>query len=147
MKTNWFNCSVKYERNAEDGRISVVTENYLVDALSFTEAEERITKEMEPFISGDFLVTKVNRAHIAEMFINNDYKDSGDKFYRCKINFVIYNEEKNIEKRQSVTMYAQATTAKEAIEVIEKGMKDTMADYEIHTVTETNIMDVFEYKE
>lgn len=139
---SWFLCKVKYERNGDDGAISKVNESYLVDAMSFTEAEERINEEMTPYISGEFLVSDIKRARIAELFAN----ESGDKWYRCKINFVTFDEEKQIEKRSAVQMYAQASTLKEAVDVIDTGMKGTMADYEIHTVTETNIMDVFTYQ-
>lgn len=139
---SWFQCKVKYERNGEDGAVTKVNESYLVDAMSFTEAEERINKEMTPYISGEFLVSDIKRARIAELFTN----ENGDKWYRCKINFVTFDEEKQIEKRSAVSMYAQASTLKEAVEIVETGMKGTMADYEIHTITETNIMDVFAYQ-
>lgn len=139
---NWFQCKVKYERNADDGNISKVNESYLVDALSFTEAEERINEEMKPYISGEFLVSDIKRAKINELFEN----EQGDRWYRCKINFISLDEEKGVEKRIAAAMYAQASTLKEAVEVVEKGMKGTMADYEIASITETNIMDVFKYK-
>ena len=139
---NWFNVAIKYERIAEDGLLVKVTQNFMVDALSFTEAEERITEEMKPFISGEFIVSKVTRAKISEMFTN----DEGDKWYKGKVNFVSLDEEKGVEKRLSTTMFAQASTLKEAVEVIEKGMKGTMADYEIASLSETNVLDIFQYK-
>lgn len=139
---NWFQCKVKYERNAEDGSITKVNEAYLIDALSFTEAEERINEEMKPYISGEFLVADIKRARISELFEN----ESGDRWYRSKIYFISLDEEKGVEKRIAATMFAQASTLKEAVEVIENGMKGTLADYEIASVTETNVMDVFKYK-
>lgn len=139
---NWFQCKIKYERNADDGAVVKVNEAYLVDAMSFTEAEERINEEMKPFISGEFLVSDIKRARIAELFTNED----GDKWYRCKVNFVTLDEEKGVEKRVASTMFSQASSLKEALEVLEKGMKGTMADYEIASIVETNIMDVFVYK-
>lgn len=139
---NWFQCKIKYERNADDGAIVKVNESYLIDALSFTEAEERINEEMKPFISGEFLVSDIKRARIAELFPD----ENGDKWYRCKVNFVSLDEEKGVEKRTASTMFAQASTLKDALEVLEKGMKGTMADYEIASITETTIMDVFVYK-
>ena len=107
---NWFECKIKYEKNAGDGKITNVNENYLVDALSFTEAEARITKEMKPFISGEFTVANIKRARISEMFPN----ESGDKWYRCKVFYISLDEEKGIEKRVGVTMMVQASTVKEA---------------------------------
>lgn len=138
---NWFQCKVKYERNAEDGSIKKVNEAYLVDALSFTEAEERINEELKPYISGEFLVADIKRARISELFEN----ESGDRWYRCKIYFISLDEEKGVEKRTAATMFAQASTLKEAVGVIDKGMKGTLSDYEIASVVETNVMDVFKY--
>ena len=137
----WFQCKVKYERNVDDGSIAKVSETYLIDALSFTEAEERINEEMKPYISGDFMVTDIKRAKINELFEN----ESGDRWYRSKVNFVSLDEEKGIEKRITTTMYAQASTLKEAVDVIDKGMKGTLADYEIASVAETDVMDIFKY--
>ena len=138
----WFQCKVKYERNVDDGSIAKVSETYLIDALSFTEAEERINEEMKPYISGDFMVTDIKRAKINELFEN----ESGDRWYRSKVNFVSLDEEKGIEKRIATTMYAQASTLKEAVDVIDKGMKGTLADYEIASVAETDVMDIFKYQ-
>ena len=139
---NWFQCKVKYEKNAQDGGIVKTSEAYLVDALSFTEAEERINEEMRPFISGEFLVSDIKREKVNELFAN----EAGDRWYRSKVNFISLEEEKGVEKRIATTMYAQASSVKDALEVIEKGMKGTLADYEIAAITETNIMDVFPYK-
>ncbi|HNX11892.1 MAG TPA: DUF4494 domain-containing protein [Paludibacteraceae bacterium] len=139
---NWFQCKVKYEKNAQDGGIVKTSEAYLVDALSFTEAEERINEEMRPFISGEFLVSDIKREKVNELFAN----EAGDRWYRSKVNFISLDEEKGVEKRIATTMYAQASSVKDALEVIEKGMKGTLADYEIAAITETNIMDVFPYK-
>ena len=139
---NWFQCKVKYEKNAQDGGIVKTSEAYLVDALSFTEAEERINEEMRPFISGEFLVSDIKREKVNELFAN----EAGDRWYRSKVNFISLDEEKGVEKRIATTMYAQASSVKDALEVIGKGMKGTLADYEIAAITETNIMDVFPYK-
>lgn len=138
---NWFQCKVKYERSGEDGTITKVNESYLVDALSFTEAEERMNEEMTPYISGEFLVADIKRARIAELFEN----EGGDRWYRCKVVFITLDEEKGVEKRTASFMFVQASTLREAIEVLEQGMKGTMSDYEIASITETNVMDIFKY--
>jgi len=138
---NWFQGSVTYEKTAEEGKIVKAVESYLVDALSFTEAEKRLIDEMKPFISGEFKVSGIRRAKINEMFFN----EKGDKWYRAKVVFVSLDEEKGVEKLTAVTMYAQADTFKGAVEEIEKGMSGSMADYRIKSLTETNIEDVFKY--
>ena len=138
----WFECKIKYEKTAEEGKIVKVNEGYLIDALTFTEAEERIIEEMKPFISGEFQVANIKRTRINEMFFN----ENGDKWYRTKVNFVTIDEEKGVEKRTGVTMMAQASDMKEALAVILEGMKGSMADYEIANITETTIMDVYKYE-
>ena len=67
---NWFECKVSYEKMMENGMQKKVTEPYLVDALSFTEAESRIIEEIRPFITGEFTITDIKRARISEIFFN-----------------------------------------------------------------------------
>ncbi|MFW9596612.1 MAG: DUF4494 domain-containing protein, partial [Paludibacter sp.] len=132
----WFECKIKYEKTADDGNIVKVNQGYLIDALSFTEAEARIIEEMKPYISGEFQVANIKRTKINEMFFN----ENGDKWYRSKVNFVTLDEEKGVEKRTANTMMVQASDMKEALDGILKGMAGTMADFEIASITETTIM-------
>ena len=140
---NWFECKVSYEKALEGGMPKRVTEPYLVDALSFTEAEARIIEIVRPYISGDFTVTGIKRARLSELFFN----PAGDRYYRVKVYFVTLDEKSGTEKKTAVQMLAQASTIKEAIEVVEEGMKGTMADYLIASVTETPLMDVIPFSE
>ena len=137
----WFECKVSFERMGEDGLTTKVTEPYLVDALSFTEAETRISKEVQPFVTGEFMVSNIRRAKIAELFFN----DQGDKWYRCKINYIMLDEEKGVEKKTSQTIMVQATDLPNSISVLIERMKDSLGNYEIMAVTETAILDVFTY--
>jgi len=138
---NWFECKVRYEKTGEDGLPKKITEPYLVDALSFTEAEARIIEEIKPFVSGEFTVSNIRRARIAELFDN----PSGDKWYRCKVNFVTLDEEKAIEKKTAVTMMVQAATLKDGLTLLIERMSNTLADWDIAAITETAIMDVYPY--
>lgn len=138
---NWFECKIKYEKTAEEGKIVKVNETYLVDALSFTEAEARINEEMKPFISGEFVVSNIRRAKINELFAN----ENGDKWYRSKVYFISLDEEKGIEKRTACTMMVQANNVKEAWDGLQEGMKGTMADYEVASIVETMILDVYPF--
>lgn len=139
---NWFECKVTYDKLLENGTQKRVSEPFLVDALSFTEAEARIIEEVRPYISGDYSVEAVGKAKISEMFFN----EAGDRFFKFRVYFITLDEKSGAEKRTSVNMMAQACTLKEAIEVLEEGMKSTMADYSIASVKETSIMDVFPFK-
>ena len=139
---NWFECTIKYEKTAEEGKIVKVSEKHLVDALSFTEAEARIIKEMEPFISGEFQVSAIKRVRINELFWN----ENGDKWFKAKVNYVTLDEESGREKKTAVYMLIQANDLKEAREGLVDGMKGSMADYEAESLTETKIIDVFKYE-
>ena len=138
---SWFECKVSFEKVLENGMQKKVTESYLVDALSFTEAEARIIEEIRPFISGEFTVAAVGRKRISELFFN----ENGDHFYEIKVNFITLDEKSGMEKKTVAKMLAQACTLKEAISVLEEGMKGTLADYTIASVAETMLMDVFPF--
>lgn len=138
---NWFECKISYEKMMENGVQKRVIEPYLVDALSFTEAEARIIEEMKPYISGEFTISDIKRARITELFTN----ESGDRYYRIKVFFISLDEKNGAEKKTAATMLAQASDLKEAIAVLETGMKGTLSDYVIASVTETMIMDVFPF--
>ena len=138
---SWFECKVSFEKVLENGMQKKVTEPYLVDALSFTEAEARIIEEIRPFISGEFTVTDIKRARLSELFFN----ENGDRFYKIKVYFITLDEKSGAEKKTAAQMLAQACTLTEAIAVLEEGMKGTMADYTIASVTETMLMDVFPF--
>ena len=138
---NWFECKINYEKTADDGIQKKVTEPYLVDALSFTEAEARIIEEMRPYISGDFTVMDIKRARYSETFLN----DNGDRYYRVKVNMITLDEKSGTEKKTPVQMLVQASTIHEAISFTDAGMKGTMADYVIASATETALMNVFPF--
>ena len=139
---SYFETTVKYEKTSEDGKIVKVSEKNLVDAMSFTEAEARIIEETKPFVSGEFQVTAIKKARINELFFN----ENGDKWFRSKVNFITLDEEKGVEKKTATCMMVQACDIKEARENLVEGMKETMADYEVESITETKIIEVFRYQ-
>ncbi|MBO7608949.1 MAG: DUF4494 domain-containing protein [Muribaculaceae bacterium] len=136
---NWFECKVKFDKMMDDGIQKTVTEAYLVDALSFTEAEARITEEMQPYISGDFSVSAVRRVNLSDIF----YKEGGDRWYKVKTNFITIDEKTAVEKRTASFQMVQACDFSQALSVFMDGMKGTLADFEIASITETMLMDVF----
>ncbi|MCH5346002.1 MAG: DUF4494 domain-containing protein [Muribaculaceae bacterium] len=136
---NWFECKVKYDKMQENGSVKKVNEPYLVDALSFTEAEARIIEEQTPYISGDFSVSAVKRTKITEIFKD----DKGDRFYLVKVAFITIDEKTAVEKRSISQILVQAGDFKSAFENFLEGMKGSMADYEIVSISETQILDVY----
>lgn len=139
---NWFEVGVQYEKVLENGLQKKVTELYLIDALSFTEAEARAIEELKPFISGEFTIVTIKRYKISELFTS----ENGDRYYRCKVNFITLDERTGAEKKTAAYMLCQASTTKEAEQVLNDGMKGTMADYSIEAVVGTKIMDVYPYE-
>lgn len=138
---NWFECKIKYDKMLETGMQKTVTEPYLVDALSFTEAEARIIEEIKPFISGEFSVSDIKRVKYSDSFFN----ETGDRYYKARLHFITLDEKSGAEKKTAVSMLVQASELKEAVEIVETEMKKTMIDYAFASVTETAIMDVFPY--
>ena len=139
---NWFECKVRYDKAMEDGSIKKVNEPYLVDALSFTEAEARIIEEQTPYISGEFTVSAVKRTKISEIF----YDETGDRWYLAKVAFITIDEKTATEKKSISQILVQAGDFKRALDNLVDGMKGTMADYEIASITETPLMDVYKVK-
>ncbi len=137
----WFECKVRYDKMQENGAVKKVNEPYLVDALTFTEAEARIIEEMTPFISGDFSISAVKKTKIAEIFF--DQRDSADRYYMVKVNFITLDEKSGVEKKSASFILVQAGTFKGALDRFEEGMKGSAADYEIASITETPLMDVY----
>lgn len=121
-----------------------VTEGYVVDALSFSEAERRIIEEMSSYISGEFEVRDIKKAPYGEIFFADD--DLADKFYKAKLQFITIDEKTEKEKRSSVNYLVQAGSFNGAVKNIDEVMGGTMIDYVIASVAETTLMDVFEYK-
>ena len=135
----WFECKVKYDRMQENGMVKKVNEPYLVDALSFTEAESRIIEEVKPFISGDFSISAVKKTKISEIF----FDETADKYYMVKVNFITPDEKTGVEKKTANFMLVAASDFKGALDRFEQGRAGTLGDYEIASITETPLMDVY----
>ena len=164
---NYFECKVRYEKVNEEGLQKKVTEQYVVDALSFAEAEQRITEEMSAYISGElaspssvttqdssselgspsllrqFEVTDVKKATYKEVFFSDC--ETEDRYFKAKVQFITIDEKTEKEKRSAVTYLVQAATLDGAVTHINEVMGGTTIDYEKSTVSETKILDVFEY--
>lgn len=128
---------VSYDKMME-GTLKKATATYLVDALTFTEAEARVTEHVQPFIIGEFSVSAVKRSNIAEIFTD----DSGDRFYSAKLAFITIDEKTGVEKRTASHILVQASDFNGALENLLVGMKGTMADFEVLAIAETPILDV-----
>ena len=135
----WFECKVRYDKLQDTGAVKKVNEPYLVDALTFTEAEGRIIEELTPCISGEFSISAVKKTKVAEIF----FDETGDRYYMVKVNFVSLDEKSGAEKKVANFILVQASDFEQAFKNFIKGMEGTLSDYEIVSITETMLMDVF----
>lgn len=142
--SEWFETKVRYEKVKEDGLQTKVTETYVVDALSFTEAENRIIEEMSCYISGEFTVSDIKRAKFSELFFSQE--EAADKWFKCKLAFITLDEKSGKEKKTSSLVLVQAADLRDAVKKLDEGMHTSMMDYEIATISETTILDVFPFK-
>lgn len=140
---NWFLCKIKFEKLNENGIKRKVTEPYLVDALSHAEAEARIIKEMEPYLNGEFTVSGIVPAKFSEVFHSED--TTADRWYKGKLAFITIDERSGQERRTSTNVLVQASDLRDAVKRLDEGMKGSMSDYIISSVSETMIMDVYPY--
>ncbi len=138
MDKNWFECRVSYDKMQENGTVKRITESYLVDAVNFTEAEARITEAMQPYISGEFTVSAVRRRNY-ESVIENE----GDYYYRAKLTIITIDEKTAAEKKSNMFLLVQADDLETVFYEVKDFMKGTMTDWQFHTITETQIIDVF----
>lgn len=137
--TNYFECRVSYDKTLESGAIKQVTESYLVEAMSVTEAEARITQQMQPYMSGEFSVSAVNRRKYEDVLLD-DYRD---KLYHVKLMFITIDEKTAAEKRKPSYLLVQARDIADVLSQVEILMSDSVTDYDIVSVSESRILDVF----
>jgi len=137
----WFECTAKYIKMDENGHEKKASETYMLDAISFTEAESRIYKELQTMVSGEFMVSKISKTRISEIIPS----DNGDRWYKARVTFITVDEESGKEKRTSQTVLVFSDNIKEAYDQIIEAMQGMMADFEISGINESTILDVFPY--
>ena len=142
--TIWFEAKIRYEKMMEDGILKKVTETYVIDALSFGEAEKRILEEMTSYVSGEIEVCALKIAPYKEVFFADS--NMADRWYIAKLAFITIDEKTDKEKKTRVCYLVNAGNINAAVKNIEEQMAGTMIDYDTFNVSETQILDVFEYK-
>lgn len=140
--STWFETKVRYDKTMEGGYEKKVTEVFVVDALSFTEAETKITEELSAYTSGETFIKAITRAPYSEVLFSDDSKD--DKWYRVKLAFITLDERTEKEKKTLVTYLFQAANIDKTRSYIKEFMSNSMTDYDVHSISETQILDIFE---
>ncbi len=141
MSVTWYECKVKYRKTHETGEQKVTTDTYLLDAVSYTEAEARITEEMAAYTNEEFRITNIKVANFSEV---HPFENS-DRWFKSKVSLVALDEESGKERKTNMYLLVQANDIKEAFENTTSAMADTMGDYTIPMITESPILDVFPY--
>lgn len=139
----WFETKIRYEKTMEDGLTKKTTEAYVVDALSFTEAEESIIQEVSAYISGEFTITDIKKAAYKEVFFSDNPRD--DRWYKVKLQFITLEEKSGKEKLTAVNYLVQSNTLQNAVTNVETVMNTGMQDWKLASIAETNLIDVFEH--
>lgn len=141
MSVIWYECKVKYRKTHETGEQKMTSETYLLDAVSYTEAESRITEEMKAYTSEEFMITNIKVANLSEV---HPFENS-DRWFKVKVALIAFDEQSGKEKKSNIYLLIQANDVKEAFENTEQAMQNTMGDYSIPSITESPILDVFPY--
>ncbi len=150
MIKTWYNCVVRYMKVDDNGNESTASEHYLLDAVSYTDAEARIFEEMEQRVRGEFRVEKVTKTTINEVLYGSDDDDEAlDDFYKVKVTGIEYDQEADKEKRYNNYILVNADGVVDAVNKIHKHMEasDLGMDFVIPNVGITQIVDVFELAE
>ena len=143
MLHNWFLCKVRYDKLMENGMNKKVTGSYLVDAMSHTEAEARIIEEIKFYVSNEFTVAGIVPSNYSEVFFSDEEK--ADRWFKCKLAFITLDEKSGTERRTSSNVLVNASDLRDAVKKLDDGMRGSMADYLISSISETAIMDVYPY--
>ncbi len=138
---SWFTIKVKYTKQLEDGRLKRVTEPYLVDAVSFTDAEARIYEEVGTNIQGEFLITGISKTDYADIF----YYEDADDWYKCKLTYVSVDADSGKEKKVSNNFLVTAATVREAYDRIKESLSDMTVSFEIPSIALSPIVEVMPY--
>ena len=138
-----FDYSLEGYQQSELVKLDILVNRDLVDALSFTEAEARITNEMMPYTSGAFSVSAVKRSNISEIF----WDENGDHFYKAKINLITLDENTGAERKKAIYILVQASDLNQAAKNLAEGMRGTVSDYEVASIVKTPIVDAYKIAE
>ncbi|GAB2616127.1 hypothetical protein GCM10026987_11990 [Belliella aquatica] len=138
----WFLCKVKYAKENEEGLLKNVSEQYLVDAVSFTEAEARIYDMLGSVIRGDFQVTNISKSNIVDVFFYEDI----DIWHKCKITYIVTDADSGKEKKVTQFMLVTAHDVKEAFERIFESLNNMLVTFRVPEVTESPIVEIFPYE-
>ena len=134
----WFSCKIKYFKPNNEGLSKSVTETYLIDAMSYTEAESRIMLEMEGI--SEFTIQSITKTNINDVVLPGK---EGEVWFKSKVTYAVQDEDSEKEKKVTSYILISATSVKDAYERLEDWLRGMTIPYQIPKVEETTFMDVY----
>lgn len=136
---NWYEVKVSYDKTADNGMLAKVKESYLIEGVSYTDAEARTVEELKPFISGEMEIESIVKKKFSEVVLDG----AGEKYYKAKINMITLDEKSGTEKKQAVVLLIEANDFDTAYKRVNEAIKECVSDCEVVMIQETAIIDVF----
>lgn len=128
---------------SESGREQMVTENFLLDAVSFTDAESRMIRQMQSMVKGgEFSIVDIKKSKIAEIFPFDD----GEWWFKVTINLVTIDEEAGREKKLRTYYLIMADDINEVMKRLDESLSYLVIPYVVTAVAVSTIVDVFPYE-
>ncbi len=141
MKT-WFICKVKYQKQDEKGNVKKISDQYMVDAVSFTEAEARIYEKLGSVLPGEFYIANISKTNVTDIF---HYKDS-DIWHKCKMTYSLEVEGSGKERKVTNYILLTAPNAKTAYDRVYESLNNMLVEFRVPEVAESPIVEVFPYE-
>jgi ribosomal protein L20A (L18A) len=138
----WYQGKIRYQKIDEKDKTIKITEVYLVDAVSYTDAEARIYSTVASN-TPDFHLFGLSRMKLQEVFF---VEDGAETWFKVKVNFMSFDEKSQKEKRTPFMMLINAENPLEAYNLISERL-GTVEDYQITDINITNILEVIPYEE
>ncbi|AHM59605.1 hypothetical protein D770_06710 [Flammeovirgaceae bacterium 311] len=139
----WFQCKIKYQKEDENGRLKNITEPYLVDAVSYTEAEARIYQELGSVIRGDFEVTSITKSKISDIF----HYDDTETWYKCKVTYIAADDNSGKEKKVTNQMLVSAMDLRQACERLLESLQGLLVTFDVVEIQQSPLVEIFPYVE
>jgi len=139
---SWYQGKIRYQQQDQTGKTKTINETYLIDAVTYTDAEARLYKEVAAN-TPDFTVTNISRMKLADLF---HFDEGGETWYKCKVVYVT-EDEKGREKRIVNMMLVNAENVKQAYDRIAESLKTMLIPFDTTDINATKILDIFPYTE
>lgn len=139
----WFTVKAKYSKIDDNDKIKTFNHHFLFDAMTYTEAEARANEELSKYLSEGFKIEGITKANFSEIFPS----EHGDRWFKCKVSLVTLDEDKGLERRTNTYVLVQALDVKDAYEYLTEQFSDTVSDYSIPSIQESQIIDIFPFFE